>query len=1189
MPYGLEPMKIERFGGLNTLLDATNLPVYASPDCQDVQFAPGSVSTRPGTTSVFAALGGNPTVNYLKSYITPTALLRALVLDSLGNFYKENPIGTLALIGQIESSGVYGNSVSLFGREYVAFGDGKIGTAIPRQFDDTNFDRVSQVGPGLPPNVTDESNSEATLASPNGLIQFANNTISAVGVPGLIESGNLVTVTVTAALPTQLRVGDTIQIAGAGVAAYNGNWIVTSISSTTTFQFVNPQSGLANSGGGSVAYQLVSVITAGAPALTAILTAGQLVTISGAGVANYNSAAGIPWVVREVSSGTTAVIVIGTFGNAASGTATIATAGSIIAGVHFVSVAFVDREGYVTAPAAFGRWTAGGGKRAVVTNIPTGATNIVQRILIFTATGGQSFFYSLGDPSVFSSRMVIGDNTTTTVTVDFSDVILLQGINADALFELVELGESVGVTQYSSRLFWWCERNKINSNGGNGFTNLTFDGGIVSGIAVPGWTLDPVNGTNGFLATGAQAIFGFSWKIAAAIGAPLIHGMITQSAYRDSFGIPIISPSTSYSVRARITQNLGPLTSGVLHIGLYSASLGGIVGTELQVTAAQTPSASGSTPASFPEFIGQLTTSSTLASVPSDLLLRVYADTFSTAAGNFLVDNIEVFPTSIPLNTTLVRASKIEDPESYDGVTGFLNIAENNGQAVRAGFVIRNNLYFVKERSLYATQDDGVNEPNQWTVQEISNKVGTLSVRGAGLGDEWAIIAGLDGVYLFDGSEPQKISQEIQPTWDSINWSLGHLVDVKVDTKRKRVYIAVPLGASATANNRVLTLDYTDGFGDPNPSNTVNIAGIGRKWSPWAIACNSMNLILRSDGTQQLWFGNGTGLVAATGKIYQLDATGTVFNDDGGSVLASDNFNRANENPLVNPPWIPTPPLLPLQLLSNVVSPNNTQSVNEMVSLYDGGIAWPADQYSEAVITAGAFGSGHLAVLVRGTPIVGGITGYLGWVDFSQLPNSGLGPGNSNRIALKDSAGLNRVDGPPGGIQFFAGDTLRIQAIGNRISLLRNGVELLFIIDNTYTSGKPGLGIFRAGAASPSSIAWDNWVGGANGITSINSYWQSGYFQDVGRLTFGPMVANVIGAGACNLILRKGDQGWITNLRSWTLSQLGFRNMERTLNIETERLALRFGTNAIGAHFSLQGAVLYAKAATWAELRGVNA
>src|SRR2546430_14992581 len=114
-------MRLEQFGGLNTLVDPTNLPPSASPDCQDVEFVPGQVQTRPGLTSIFAALGGNPTVNYLKTYITPTIsdALRTLVLDSLGILRKEDATLTPGTLSTISSSIVpasYANSVSLFGR-----------------------------------------------------------------------------------------------------------------------------------------------------------------------------------------------------------------------------------------------------------------------------------------------------------------------------------------------------------------------------------------------------------------------------------------------------------------------------------------------------------------------------------------------------------------------------------------------------------------------------------------------------------------------------------------------------------------------------------------------------------------------------------------------------------------------------------------------------------------------------------------------------------------------------------------------------------------------------------------------------------------------------------------------------------------------------------------------------------------
>ena len=132
-----------------------------------------------------------------------------------------------------------------------------------------------------------------------------------------------------------------------------------------------------------------------------------------------------------------------------------------------------------------------------------------------------------------------------------------------------------------------------------------------------------------------------------------------------------------------------------------------------------------------------------------------------------------------------MRASLADNPESYDGVDGLLSVAENNGQAVRAAFVLRDQLYFVKEHSIYSTQDDGVNEPAGWTLSEVSTTVGTPSVDGVDTGEDWAVIADRSGLYIFDGGEPVKISQEIQPLWDTINWQYGYTLWVRVDTREQ--------------------------------------------------------------------------------------------------------------------------------------------------------------------------------------------------------------------------------------------------------------------------------------------------------------------------------------------------------------------------------------------------------------------
>ena len=51
------------------------------------------------------------------------------------------------------------------------------------------------------------------------------------------------------------------------------------------------------------------------------------------------------------------------------------------------------------------------------------------------------------------------------------------------------------------------------------------------------------------------------------------------------------------------------------------------------------------------------------------------------------------------------------------------------------------------------------------------------------------VIAHRTGLYLFSGGEPVKISQEIQPTWNQINWQYAQTMWVTVDTKERRIYV----------------------------------------------------------------------------------------------------------------------------------------------------------------------------------------------------------------------------------------------------------------------------------------------------------------------------------------------------------------------------------------------------------------
>ncbi len=66
---------------------------------------------------------------------------------------------------------------------------------------------------------------------------------------GATESGNVVTITMSAA--NNLAVGDSVTVSGVGVAGYNGTFTVSSVLSTTQFQYANTVTGLASSGRGT--------------------------------------------------------------------------------------------------------------------------------------------------------------------------------------------------------------------------------------------------------------------------------------------------------------------------------------------------------------------------------------------------------------------------------------------------------------------------------------------------------------------------------------------------------------------------------------------------------------------------------------------------------------------------------------------------------------------------------------------------------------------------------------------------------------------------------------------------------------------------------------------------------------------------------------------------------------------------
>ena len=224
-----------------------------------------------------------------------------------------------------------------------------------------------------------------------------------------------------------------------------------------------------------------------------------------------------------------------------------------------------------------------------------------------------------------------------------------------------------------------------------------------------------------------------------------------------------------------------------------------------------------------------------------------------------------------------MRASGTETPEAYDGITGIMSIAENNGQGIRAAFTLRNNLYFVKERSMYVTATDGVNEPALWQVEEVSNQgwhaFGARRRAGRGVGDyRRALRACISSM----AASRQKSRRKSSPRGTQSTGSTASSSGCRWIRSTSAIFIGVPMGA-ATQPNQVLMLDYTEGFGDPLIA-MLTAPLRSRKWAPWTIAANSCALIERSTGVAEVFFGSNN----SSGKIYAL--TPGAYSDDGAAI-----------------------------------------------------------------------------------------------------------------------------------------------------------------------------------------------------------------------------------------------------------------------------------------------------------------
>lgn len=582
------------------------------------------------------------------------------------------------------------------------------------------------------------------------------------------------------------------------------------------------------------------------------------------------------------------------------------TTSQIAAGERYAVLMFLTRSEYLTQaspPVKF--YTTGSTTNFKFTSLAIGPANVVARVIAITpANAGIAgpYYYIPFDVTVAASSATLGntqtinktiveDNTSTeTPTWTITDAVLIDSIDITASgnnrLQVRELGECTKVEQFSDRCFYIGERVKNDQ-----LVNMTFDGGSIAG-APAGWTIS--SGLSAYVSLVTSNCFGQSLYIKNTSGATInpfgtaLASVVSlyQTAYQTPFSTPIVQPNTQYNFRITAMIPSGN-TGGSIWVELYSASVAKSWSYSVPFSAFNSTQ--------LTEVDAQLN-NPLWESVPSDLQLRVYTWNFSNGA-DVTIDRIELYPARTPYYENQVAVSYAGDYESIDAVTGSISTLQYTREPIRnITKFVENELYISTTLHTFAPAPTDA-EPAGWDVREVSDQAGGAGPLCEDGGPEYRVKADYRGVWLFDGGNHIKISQEIQQIWDLIYKPSMKSIWVRNDIGQQRLMVGVPLptpnkwlpnapaNATPATPNVILMCSY---LGEPNgrdfaegmPVHVSMFTGsllwrdMSRKWTIWQIASPSGEWIDRVDGSKQFWLG-GTG----TGQIYELDST--VFTDDG--------------------------------------------------------------------------------------------------------------------------------------------------------------------------------------------------------------------------------------------------------------------------------------------------------------------
>lgn len=157
------------------------------------------------------------------------------------------------------------------------------------------------------------------------------------------------------------------------------------------------------------------------------------------------------------------------------------------------------------------------------------------------------------------------------------------------------------------------------------------------------------------------------------------------------------------------------------------------------------------------------------------------------------------------------------EPSNYQFITADQHVTYLPGyKKMKCGFQLGSEAVILGPHWTYAFTDTG-GVPVSWPLpRKVDGGIGTLSPTGVAVNEAGGLawVADEGGLQIYTGGSflPRPISYNFDNDWRKINWTLAAGIQIADFPDLQFCLLAVPMGATATANTNIMCVNYSRGI-----------------------------------------------------------------------------------------------------------------------------------------------------------------------------------------------------------------------------------------------------------------------------------------------------------------------------------------------------------------------------------------